>query len=583
LSFKKARLTLGMANVARMLRTVRTLSFSQCAYRITRRLDRWLGRLKVDTPTDEDLKIQSVQTLALLERIKAPLYHSFFTSEELKNGIFTIHHQSKKLGGSKIDWCLGPCKKDRLWIVTLHYHEWAYVLASNDKALFKEYLTDWMENCELNKPGARELAWNSYAVATRLGWWIASYHRCGVEFWEQEPDFKKTFLKSLWRQAEYLSKNVEWDLLANHILRDAAGLAMAGAFFEGPRADQWRQQALRIMGKQSRNQFLGDGGHYERSPMYQTHAMADLLTVALLSPDGEEKGALLKALPGIAETLCWMKHPDGGLALLNDSALNGGPSVKNLLPLLKVEINLQIDGALRKGLRHFKETGLVAWHSEPYTVFFDVGPLGPNEQCGHGHADNLTLELSYEGQRLFVDPGVFAYDEDAKRFYDRSTAAHNTVCVEGMDSSEVWKIFRVGRRAVPCDVKVQEMPNGFKATASHNGYDHLSGQPRHIRSIECKGSVLTVLDEVNGNGYHQLSGGWLLAPGWDAIWKDGGWELAKGDMRLMMKVKGPLGMKVTIDKMSYHPEFGLEIMVNRLVWSFSGELLVSIQFSLGPV
>ena len=37
--------------------------------------------------------------------------------------------------------------------------------------------------------------------------------------------------------------------------------------------------------------------------------------------------------------------------------------------------------------------------------------------------------------------------DDERRRYDRSTAAHNTVSIDGTDSSEVWQIFRVGRRA----------------------------------------------------------------------------------------------------------------------------------------
>ena len=121
---------------------------------------------------------------------------------------------------------------------------------------------------------------------------------------------------------------------------------------------------------------------------------------------------------------------------------------------LAARLGVKVDPAPRRGCQFFPYAGMVVRHGDPWTVFFDVGPVGPDYQPGHAHADTLALETSYRGSRLFVDPGTFAYDRDERRHYDRSTAAHNTVCIDGRDSSEVWHIFRVGRRAYPLDVRV---------------------------------------------------------------------------------------------------------------------------------
>ena len=140
-------------------------------------------------------------------------------------------------------------------------------------------------------------------------------------------------------------------------------------------------------------------------------------------------------------------------------------------------IGVSVDTSQRLGGRHFAETGTAIWHGDPWSLFLDLGPVGPDAQPGHAHADTLTLETSFAGQRLFVDPGILAYDDDSRRAYDRGTEAHNTVCIDGTDSSEMWKIFRVGRRARPRDVAVEIKDHAMRAAGSHDGYDHLLGEP----------------------------------------------------------------------------------------------------------
>src|SRR5689334_5590176 len=85
-------------------------------------------------------------------------------------------------GGGPPEWRLGRVAVDRLGTITLHYHAWAYGLAESAgaggegadeaAALFRDHVGDWMRRCPLDARGARDLAWNSYAIATRIGWWV---------------------------------------------------------------------------------------------------------------------------------------------------------------------------------------------------------------------------------------------------------------------------------------------------------------------------------------------------------------------------------------------------------------------------
>ena len=55
---------------------------------------------------------------------------------------------------------------------------------------------------------------------------------------------------------------------------------------------------------------------------------------------------------------------------------------------------------------------------------FDVGPIGPDHQPGHGHAGVLSFELSAGRRRIVTDTGVLTYAAGGARLHDRSTAAH---------------------------------------------------------------------------------------------------------------------------------------------------------------
>jgi hypothetical protein len=59
---------------------------------------------------------------------------------------------------------------------------------------------------------------------------------------------------------------------------------------------------------------------------------------------------------------------------------------------------------------------------------FLSGRFGPRPIL-HGHDDHGALTLYAEGQRLLVDPGKYAYANDAERRYVRSREAHNLVTV----------------------------------------------------------------------------------------------------------------------------------------------------------
>ena len=581
-----------LSALARTFRTVRYLRPSQVYWRLRYRRERGRTVSVPQLPERIELREDFPEVPLLAHGINGD---GSDTSESheckccgngfvdlMERGRFRHLNKTKFLGNDNVDWLLGPVNDDRLWTITLHYHAWAWALAERiinngddaprADACLRRLLGDWIENCDLAAEGSRDLAWNAYAISTRIGWWCRLYHKLGRDGRKNWGELELKFILSMWRQAAFLRNHIEWDLRANHVLRDAVGLAWAGRFFDGPEAREWLNAGTDLALSQSKEQVLADGGHFERSPMYHVHAMEDLLTLRALVEDPAARDSIRETWREMAEFLAWTRHPDGQIPLLNDGGLNGACQPRDMLAVGCRAFNLKIDSEQRKGEKHFEDFGLMVWHVQPWSLFFDVGQIGVDYQPGHAHADTLSLEASFEGERLFVDPGTYGYDDNDQRRYDRATGSHNTVCVDGTNSSEVWHIFRVGRRARPRDVSCETIDGSFRAQGSHNGYAHINGRPCHTRSLDISDKgCLTIVDEITGRGRHSLQGGLLLAPGWTATQSDCAWELRKHNKRIRAEIKAS-GITLETILCAYSPEYGRRQNVQRLAWRCTVEL-----------
>src|SRR5207248_3004086 len=87
------------------------------------------------------------------------------------------------------------------------------------------------------------------------------------------------------------------------------------------------------------------------------------------------------------------------------------------------------------------------WDADGSHAIFDCGGLGII-RGGHAHADALSLTLFSGGQQLLIDPGTSVYNcaPEWRNFF-RSTAAHNTVVVDGESQSQPSETFAWARKA----------------------------------------------------------------------------------------------------------------------------------------
>jgi hypothetical protein len=144
-----------------------------------------------------------------------------------------------------------------------------------------------------------------------------------------------------------------------------------------------------------------------------------------------------------------------------------------------------------------------------------------------------------------VDTGTSTYAPGPIRSYERSTAAHNTLEVDGTDSTEVWGAFRAARRAQVSELTTCIAHGGvLTAEAVHDGYRRLPGRPVHRRRWQLTETGLRIEDHVTGRGRHALVLHWHLAPGSD-LQLTGASALVTtgaGQFRVTVSATGPIAL-----------------------------------------
>jgi Heparinase II/III-like protein/Heparinase II/III N-terminus len=373
--------------------------------------------------------------------------------EGIMQGCFEFNGETHALA-DPLDWLTNP-SADIEWHILLHKFYYAAGLsqawqASGDA----RYVQRWARLIE----GWMRVTPPDFIAADvtgrRVQNWIYSLH--GLVMHDRpgaaapvDAGFFRRMLHSLHEQVDYLCANLTPK--RNHRTLELLAICLAGAVFpEFRRAAHWRTFALRETLVNIEADLLDDGVHCELSTDYHHLALRNWLQVRNLAANNGETvpAAMDEALERALEFSLHVHKPDGIVPSFSDG------DARSYLPLLLQ--GAQLFG--REDMRfvatqgrqgsppahraaHFLASGYhvlrSGWEASPnFTdaqhLVFDCGPLG---EGNHGHFDALSFELASNGRSLVVDPGRYTYSEAGEtnwRVQFRSTAAHNTVCVDGL-------------------------------------------------------------------------------------------------------------------------------------------------------
>lgn len=471
-----------------------------------------------------------------------------------------------------------------LWLFNLHYFDDLNAVDANSRCdQHRTLIHRWIaENPAPLGPG-----WNPYTISMRSVNWIK---------WSlRGNDLSSDARNSLATQIRLLYRRPEVHIQGNHLLANAKALIFAGRFFDSDESDLWLQKGTELFEMQLNEQILPDGGHYERSPMYQGILLEDLLDVVkLLEQEPRGPGNADMYLDHwrdlAARMLSWlsnMVHPDGQIALFNDAAFRISHSP---LVLSQYGQNLGIGSVSddRSVHVHLRESGYIRYYQEDLTAILDVGEIGPPHIPAHAHADTLSYELSSGGKRIVVDSGTSCYALNHDREYQRSTAAHNTVEIDGSDSSEVWGVFRVARRARPTGLQISEDSGSLTVRCAHDGYRRLPGRPQHLREFKLDADAITVTDSIEGKGRHVVKGFLHFHPCVQVRHNPDdphSFDLLMDGFRFGL-VQVAMWERVALEPSMYAPEFGIQQPNQKLVSLWTGIVpfqgIIKITFGMSP-
>ena len=455
-----------------------------------------------------------------------------------------------------------------LVVETFHYHQFIVgfgellVCPEVDEKLRLEilesmtrFLNEWWERYPVGKPPA----WGAFATAFRIRSWLLLHRllsRCPESL---AGSLKENLAKRAFIHGLYLERNLEYYLGGNHLFKDLCALAMLASFFEGPAADRWWTRIARELPFQIKVQILPDGGHYERSPMYQCLVLSDIRDAAeylqAWNPSWVTEN-LLDPMERMARFLKGILHPDGEIPLFNDSVLGQAPVVGG------GEIPMP-------PLSTFPDTGITRIHQGDMTCIIDHGPLGPDELMGHVHNDTLSFELSVGNERFIVDKGVYEYTAGGRRTECRSIRSHNTPSIDGFEQAETWASFRVARRWHINSAEVLENSSGISVRGrwERPGMGSVGRQFSMVPN-----GILIIRDEIQCPKPHTCEIPLLFATGVEVTihpdhrntqwWR---WEAKSGVHALYGWIHSASPLQVMLEDTVYWPRFYTELPSVRIV------------------
>lgn len=392
--------------------------------------------------------------------------------------------------------------------------------------------------------------------------------------------------------SDYVMQNLSrFSSANNHLVTEVAGVFIASTCFPFmPKAEIYRKETYKILCYEITNQFYADGVNKEQATHYHIACYNCFLLASLLSRANGLDFPLeyWQTLENAASFVCAMATDDNYLSNIGDSddgrtvvlSEAGNNQVQSLLVTAAVlfdrddfkakakdfdETSFWLLG--RSGIEKFKSLSgsadrrnqpvrfdkggyyiFEATQPVPFKLIFDSGPLGFGSIAAHGHADALSFILYVNRLEFFIDPGTYTYiAKDPFRNYFRSTAAHNTIVVDGFDQSEMAGPFLWTKKAQSSVEEFVTNEHYYRIVASHNGYRRLPDPVIHCRAIDInkKLATITIEDRIEAQNRHTVAQYFHFSPDCEIqMVSSNRWRVINGDTAIQLTLDRRLDCKV---------------------------------------
>jgi uncharacterized heparinase superfamily protein len=392
----------------------------------------------------------------------------------------------------------------------------------------------------------------------------------------ENREFEAAVRGEIFKTGLFLRNHIEWDVGGNHLVENGAALVAAGLLF-GDDGRDWVSTGLSVLSEASATQFLTDGCHFERSPMYHVLVLTRFLTVCDLlgrferTVPSDVREASVKG----SDFLSFIRPPDGRMPLLNDTvsgeslsldacrryarAVGVGSGAAGESGPARGASPAGIDPAQCGDAPDRADAGYRWLRTGAGDMLVDGGPVGPPHLPGHAHSDTLSVLLWLDGRQVVTDTGTFDYESGPRRAYARGVRGHNTVQVGNYEPISIGGRFLMGPRPSPTtriasDADVALFEGRYRAASFE------APAYTHHRAVFAGDSWWFVSDRVAGHEGQPVRSRLHLHPAVDAFLRDDGGIRIHRDGQGDDPVEGwihPLGVDdVDVGRGWYFPRFG---------------------------
>ena len=511
-------------------------------WRITRAYHRYIFFLHIKNKSNLDIKYSGAK------RISFPNDHFLHNQIEPSNpdlmkeaykildGIYTVHDHGE------VTWDIGTQPWNE-WhpdtVRSFHRHDFLISLVRAYKESRDEKFLATIKRLIHSLPDAYSFDSvvkydKSIDIAIRILNWTAICSLVDLDFNLND----KKLLRYWYQQVEWMKANMSPG--GNHRLLEALSLFASGIYFpELSISKHWKEKSFRIIINEIERQVHHDGVHAEQSMFYHQICTTHFFKFFILCR--KSKTALPSRfeprLQAMIDYIISAEKPDGTHPMIGDGDMlvscdrehwearemiscykNSyyGPLDRELIddngwfpiytkPTERKNKDYSKTSVFQKGGHIFFKDDIGQY------LFFNCGHFGYTPFPHHGHSDALSVEICLNHETITMDAGGYAYRDDPIRHFVRSTAAHNTVMVDGRDQSETSGIFKVGKTAATKIVKWQINEHFDMALGTHEGYLPVIHY-RKIWLLKNGWKTFIVRDDIRGPGEHQIDVRYHLSP-----------------------------------------------------------------------
>lgn len=495
-----------------------------------------------------------------------------------------------------VDWPVGrhwseypqfdPALKDLKCVWEQSRFAWAYALARDfvrrgdetEANLFWEILDEW----DKQNPYGLTPQWACGQEGTfrMFAWLFAAMATLGSDSATGARLHRITEL--IWYTGRHVERNINYarGQKNNHALSEAASLLTIGLLFpELRRAGAWRAKGREVIETDLGRQTYSDGSYVQHSLNYHRVMLDDLLWAARLAELHDQPLSQF-TLARLERALYWliqMIEPESGRVpnygsndgaqvlplstcdyvdfrpvaqathylLHRERCFQPGPWDEKMLWLFGPEA---LDAPVRSVLRQ------AAFRADAGGYYTFKGPRTWGMVRRHSYrdrpsqADMLHFDLWLGSQNVLRDAGTYHYYADPPwQNYFHSTAAHNTVEIDGADQMIKgprflwfrWTKSRLNRFEQSADSRLAYFEG------EHYGYTRLPGRVVHRRSILRIDDTYVIVDDLLGAGEHDVALRWRLC---EAEWKsdDMRWTSTLADETVAIGINAPVELGATL-------------------------------------